>query len=334
MSCSCRASPWRIFLRGLAQVHQLDAVPISSNSVLRARLPISSSLALSGQRLAMPRPGRSLHTSSYQRQQDAAAAVPVEPREQGSESQEASSADDLGRTRLAAAKEETPGKKTRVKGRKPDAPREDAEWSSWKSEPAVDQSRPSRPRKPRLPRANFTEAAAPEPASQFKPQKEHWQLQKASMKEKFPEGWKPRKRLSPDALAGIRALNAQFPDVYTTQALADKFEVSSEAIRRILKSKWQPSVNEEEGRQDRWFRRGQHVWEQRAALGVKPPRRWREEGIARDPGYHAWSKKASQREQKWEEEEVRKYKAQRAELQKGTTTPPTTTTGTTAGKGA
>lgn len=138
---------------------------------------------------------------------------------------------------------------------------------------------------------------------------EPWQLQKAALKEKFPEGWQPRKRLSPDALAGIRALNAQFPEIYTTEALADKFQVSSEAIRRILKSHWRPSSPEEEDRQQRWFRRGKQVWEQKAALGIKPPQRWRMEGIARDPGYHEWSKKASQREREWEEEENRKYRA-------------------------
>lgn len=148
----------------------------------------------------------------------------------------------------------------------------------------------------------------PSPTSTRKNQ-EPWQLQKAALKEKFPDGWQPRKRLSPDALAGIRALNAQFPEIYTTEALADKFQVSSEAIRRILKSHWRPSSMEEEDRQQRWFRRGKQVWEQKAALGIKPPQRWRVEGIARDPGYHEWSKKVSQREREWEEEENLKYRA-------------------------
>ncbi|KAL3959866.1 hypothetical protein ACCO45_004983 [Purpureocillium lilacinum] len=119
--------------------------------------------------------------------------------------------------------------------------------------------------------------------------------------------------LSPDALAGIRALNAQFPDVYTTQALADKFEVSAEAIRRILKSKWQPSAAEEEERQQRWFRRGVQVWEHKAALGVKPPRRWRREGVARDPAYHERRGQAAERERRWEEEEDRRYRERRGD---------------------
>lgn len=140
------------------------------------------------------------------------------------------------------------------------------------------------------------------------PKREPWQIQKETLKEKFPEGWRPRKRLSPDALAGIRALNAQFPDVYTTEALAKKFEVSAEAIRRILKSKWRPSAEEEEDRQERWFRRGKQVWERQAAFGVKPPKRWRREGIARDPGYHDRKEKAKQKNEEWENEEFRKYR--------------------------
>lgn len=116
--------------------------------------------------------------------------------------------------------------------------------------------------------------------------KEQWQIQKIALKEKFPEGWSPRKRLSPDALDGIRALHSQFPEDYTTEVLAQKFEVSPEAIRRILKSKWSPSPEEEIRRQERWFNRGKNIWSKMAALGKKPPRRWRKEGIVRDPWWN------------------------------------------------
>ncbi|KAI1376076.1 hypothetical protein F4677DRAFT_420228 [Hypoxylon crocopeplum] len=115
------------------------------------------------------------------------------------------------------------------------------------------------------------------------PKREHWQIQKSALREKFPEGWSPRKRLSPDALDGIRALHSQFPEDYTTEVLAEKFEVSPEAIRRILRSKWTPNPEEDESRQERWFNRGKNIWSQMAALGKKPPRRWRREGIVRDP---------------------------------------------------
>ncbi|KAI3394788.1 hypothetical protein diail_2190 [Diaporthe ilicicola] len=106
-----------------------------------------------------------------------------------------------------------------------------------------------------------------------------WAKQKDALKKKFPEGWRPPKRLSPDALEGIRVLHQQYPDMYTTDALADKFEVSPEAIRRILRTKWEPNVEEDEKRQRRWFNRGVSVWQRYVELGRKPPRRWREAGV-------------------------------------------------------
>ena len=144
-----------------------------------------------------------------------------------------------------------------------------------------------------------------------KPEQEKpaWRIYKEKLQEKFPHRWMPRKRLSPDALVGIRALNAQFPDVYNSATLSQKFEVSPEHIRRILKSKWQPSVEEEQDRQERWHRRGQSVWERKAALGIKPPKKWREEGINRDPEYHARKQYAIQKQREWEEEEREKYRA-------------------------
>lgn len=136
-----------------------------------------------------------------------------------------------------------------------------------------------------------------------------WKTQKSALKDKFPEGWKPRKRLSPDALAGIRALNAQFPDVYTTEALAAKFEVSPEAIRRILKSKWRASVAEEEDRQERWFRRGKQVWERKAALGFKPPKKWRREGVGNDGIYSENKARRAKKERDWEQAERDEYRS-------------------------
>jgi len=110
-----------------------------------------------------------------------------------------------------------------------------------------------------------------------------WLKQKHALKKKFPEGWRPPKRLSPDALDGIRVLHQQFPDMYTTAALAEKFEVSPEAIRRILRAKWEPTADEEESRQKRWFNRGVSVWQRYAELGKQPPRRWREAGVQASP---------------------------------------------------
>ncbi|KAL8643061.1 MAG: hypothetical protein Q9228_000300 [Teloschistes exilis] len=107
--------------------------------------------------------------------------------------------------------------------------------------------------------------------------REDWQIQKDVLSTKFGTvGWSPRKRLSPDALEGIRALHAQFPEKYSTPVLADQFEVSPEAIRRILKSKWRPNEEEVANRRQRWDNRGERIWTQMVALGVKPPKKWRD----------------------------------------------------------
>ncbi|MCJ1448435.1 MAG: Required for respiratory growth protein 9 mitochondrial [Stictis urceolatum] len=109
---------------------------------------------------------------------------------------------------------------------------------------------------------------------------EPWQTQKNALKKKLGgQAWLPRKRLSPDALDGIRELHAQDPARYSTAALADQFNVSPDAIRRILKSKWIPNAAEQVDRRRRWQKRGESIWSQMAELGVKPPKKWRDEGI-------------------------------------------------------
>lgn len=71
------------------------------------------------------------------------------------------------------------------------------------------------------------------------------------------------------------------PDVYTTEVLANHFKVSPEAIRRILKSKWQPSEDESEDRRKRWEKRGEKKWTEMVEQGVRPPKKWREMGVGR-----------------------------------------------------
>lgn len=114
------------------------------------------------------------------------------------------------------------------------------------------------------------------------PLRENWQIQKKALREKFgSSAWSPRKRLSPDSLEGIRTLRSQHPDIYTTPVLADHFQVSPEAIRRILKSKWRANEEEEADRQERWNRRGEKIWSQMVEIGVKPPKKWREMGVGK-----------------------------------------------------
>jgi hypothetical protein len=107
----------------------------------------------------------------------------------------------------------------------------------------------------------------------FKPEKKvkrpHWQTQKEALEKKFEEGWHPRKKLPPDSLDTIRHLHATKPDVWTTPVLADQFKVSPEAIRRILKSKWQPTEEERERREERWVERYKKIYSHMEELGLR-----------------------------------------------------------------
>lgn len=119
-------------------------------------------------------------------------------------------------------------------------------------------------------------------SEESKPLREHWQVQKDALTKKFgEEGWNPRKKLSPDAIEGIRAMHAQYPEQFTTPVLAKQFEVSPEVIRRILKSKWRPSPEEQDKRMQRWDRRGERIWTKLAEMGQRPPKKWREMGVGR-----------------------------------------------------
>ena len=148
-----------------------------------------------------------------------------------------------------------------------------------------DRSRPAERERettsPNTPRARIV-VEPTEEKEEPRPSIEPWGIQKRALREKFAGiGWTPRKRLSPDALEGIRTLHAQHPDTYTTPVLAESFKVSPEAIRRILKSKWRPNDEEEEERKQRWEKRGENIWSQMTELGIKPPKKWRQKGIGR-----------------------------------------------------
>jgi len=64
------------------------------------------------------------------------------------------------------------------------------------------------------------------------------------MKERFPEGWNPPRKISRDAMEGLRSLHAHDPTTFSTPVLAEKFQISPEAVRRILRSKWVPRREE------------------------------------------------------------------------------------------
>ncbi|KAL4785181.1 hypothetical protein BJX76DRAFT_325333 [Aspergillus varians] len=145
-------------------------------------------------------------------------------------------------------------------------------------------SSPSTPRtktKPKThsgqkPRDRDTKRSAPRDRTdigiQTNKKREEWQIQKEALKRKFPTGWSPPKKLSPDAIEGIRHLNSVAPDQFTTDFLADEFKVSAEAVRRILKSKWRPSATEMESRRKRWDNRADRIWGHMSELGLRPKR--------------------------------------------------------------
>lgn len=101
-----------------------------------------------------------------------------------------------------------------------------------------------------------------------------WTTQKNALKEKFKEGWQPRKKLSPDAIEGVRDLHEQDPIKYSTEYLAQQFQMSPEAIRRILKSKWssKQGADKLQERRERWAKRHDRIWDSQAELGLRPPR--------------------------------------------------------------
>lgn len=65
-----------------------------------------------------------------------------------------------------------------------------------------------------------------------------------AMKKAYPNGWSPPRKLSRQAMDAMRSLHATDPESFTTPLLAAQFHVSPEAVRRILKSKWEPTKEE------------------------------------------------------------------------------------------
>uniref|UniRef100_A0A060T232 Required for respiratory growth protein 9, mitochondrial n=1 Tax=Blastobotrys adeninivorans TaxID=409370 RepID=A0A060T232_BLAAD len=87
-----------------------------------------------------------------------------------------------------------------------------------------------------------------------------WQRQMFALKEKLHEsgGWKPGKKVSRDAMDKIRALKRTFPEI-NAGTIASHFQISPEAVRRILRSRWTPSEKEQQKIEERWTRRGQRI---------------------------------------------------------------------------
>ena len=67
-----------------------------------------------------------------------------------------------------------------------------------------------------------------------------------ALRKAFPEGWSPPRKISRDAMDSLRMLHSHSPETFTTPVLADRFKISPEAVRKILKSKWAPSRERKE----------------------------------------------------------------------------------------
>ncbi|OSX60995.1 hypothetical protein POSPLADRAFT_1047288 [Postia placenta MAD-698-R-SB12] len=70
---------------------------------------------------------------------------------------------------------------------------------------------------------------------------------RTTLKKAFPEGWAPPRRLSREAMDGLRAMHAADPEMFATPVLAERFRISPEAVRRILKSRWEPTREQRDG---------------------------------------------------------------------------------------
>ena len=106
---------------------------------------------------------------------------------------------------------------------------------------------------------NYTPVSDPTPS--------RWAQHRASMKTKFPEGWAPPHKLSRAAMDGLRALHTHDPDTFTTPVLADKFRISPEAVRRILRGKWQPTEEQRARLLERERRHRQDRIQSKRAMG-------------------------------------------------------------------
>ena len=61
--------------------------------------------------------------------------------------------------------------------------------------------------------------------------------------------WRPIKRLSRDQMEHLKTLHSEQPDTWTVPKLATGFGISTSAVTRILRSKFEPSAETKE-RQD------------------------------------------------------------------------------------
>lgn len=97
-----------------------------------------------------------------------------------------------------------------------------------------------------------------------------WLSHKKTMKKEFPDGWAPPKRISREAIDLLRLLQRSDPTVYTTPILAERFKISPESVRRILKSQFELSAEEKAKREARRLEEK----EERRRLDIEEGKTW------------------------------------------------------------
>ncbi|ODQ68385.1 hypothetical protein NADFUDRAFT_6369, partial [Nadsonia fulvescens var. elongata DSM 6958] len=86
-----------------------------------------------------------------------------------------------------------------------------------------------------------------------------WKRQMFALREKFNgQTWNPTKKVSRDTMDLIRLLKQSNPGLKSSE-IADRFRISPESVRRILKSKWVPNETEASNISDRWKRRRESI---------------------------------------------------------------------------
>jgi hypothetical protein len=73
------------------------------------------------------------------------------------------------------------------------------------------------------------------------PTPEYYAKYRSALSEKFPDGWNPARKISREAMDGLRRLHQTDSERFNVPVLADQFKISPEAVRKILKSRWAPS---------------------------------------------------------------------------------------------
>lgn len=90
---------------------------------------------------------------------------------------------------------------------------------------------------------NGVRSSTPIPYYRQKPPKdptpEPYRIHRKVMQENFPQGWNPPRKVSREAMDGLRQLYHLDKTKFTTPVLAERFKISPEAVRRILKSNWE-----------------------------------------------------------------------------------------------